>query len=73
VSEVGGGGAGSVQALDAATRRFRADGQTWTVYELPRVALVLEAELDERHVCGYPQNWRTLDDEALYTLAGGAS
>jgi hypothetical protein len=37
------------------------------------VALVFEAELDERHVCGYPQNWRTLDDEALYTLAGGAS
>jgi hypothetical protein len=36
------------------------------------VALVFEADLDERRVCGYPQNWRTLGDEELYILSGGA-
>jgi hypothetical protein len=39
-------------------------------YELPRVALVFETALDERRVCGYPENWRTLDDEQWYKLAG---
>ena len=60
-----------MQAPYAATRRFCADGKIWTVYELPRVALVFEAELDERLVCGYPRNWRTLDDEKLYALSAG--
>jgi hypothetical protein len=62
-----------MKAPHAATRRFCADGTIRTVYELPRVALVFEAELDERHVCGYPRNWRTLDDEQLYVLSGGPS
>ena len=68
VREVG----GSMKAPSAARRQFRAEGKVWTVYEVPRVALVFEADLDERHVCGYPQNWRTLDDEDLYILSGGA-
>jgi len=59
-----------MKAPRAATRRFCADGKIWTVYELPRVALVFEAELDERHVHGYPRNWRSLDDEKLFALSG---
>lgn len=62
----------SVKAPQAATRRFFAEGRSWTVYELPRVALVFEAEVDERRVCGYPENWRALDDNQLYSLSGGA-
>jgi len=68
VSEVG----GAVATPHAAMRRLRAQGQTWTVYELPHVALVFEGAFEERHVCGYPENWRTLDDEELYNLSGGA-
>jgi hypothetical protein len=68
VREVG----GSMKAPSAARRQFRVEGKVWTVYELPRVALVFEAELDERRVCGYPQNWRTLGDEELYILSWGA-
>ena len=67
MSEVG----GAVVTPYAAMRRFRAQGQTWTVYELPHVALVFEGAFEERHVCGYPANWRTLDDEELYNLSGG--
>ena len=62
-----------MKSRNVATRQFRAEGKLWTVYELPRVALVFEAELEERRVGRYPQNWRTLDDEELYILSGGCA
>jgi hypothetical protein len=58
-------------------RQIIVDGVPWLVYELPPApfdrrstpSLVFEAESTVRRVRTYPDDWRTLSDEALSELS----
>jgi hypothetical protein len=61
-------------------RTLVAEGVEWRVYELPPgmydrrgpATLVFESHDIFRRIRDYPPDWRTLPDDALYTVSLGA-
>ena len=69
-----------LREAQAAARAIFVQDIPWLVYELPPPAfdrrrgpsLVFESEDVMRRVRQYPQNWRELSDEDLFTLSWGS-
>jgi hypothetical protein len=67
------------QVARANGRTLIIDGVEWRVYELPpgtydrrgAASLVFETHDVFRRIRGFPPNWRSLDDEALFAVSLG--